>query len=218
MEFPCTVTVTEITGSESFVHLMHGTDRWVGLVHGVHDLAPGTEVSVWLDPAHVYVFGAGWRIGGARRLCAGGLRGTGWHGSRCRSSRIPTFPIRSGEQDFALKEMDHVWDDGGAYALLGLVGLRQDHASEHHLGAGASQSQGRVLFGERDVTNAPTTERNIAQVFQFPVVYDTMTVRDNLAFPLRNRGMDAAYIAARVDADRADDRHGGRRWAARRAA
>ena len=37
---------------------MHGADRWVGLVHGVHDLAPGTEVSVWLDPAHVYVFGA----------------------------------------------------------------------------------------------------------------------------------------------------------------
>jgi glycerol transport system ATP-binding protein len=39
------------------------------------------------------------------------------------------------------------------------------------------------------------SERNIAQVFQFPVVYDTMTVRDNLAFPLRNRGMEAAYIA-----------------------
>jgi glycerol transport system ATP-binding protein len=50
--------VTEITGSESFLHLMHGTDRWVGLVHGVHDLASGTEVSVWLDPMHVYVFGA----------------------------------------------------------------------------------------------------------------------------------------------------------------
>jgi glycerol transport system ATP-binding protein len=59
-------------------------------------------------------------------------------------------------------------------------------------------SQGRVLFGDRDVTDAATTERNIAQVFQFPVVYDTMTVRDNLAFPLRNRGMDAAYVAARV--------------------
>jgi glycerol transport system ATP-binding protein len=49
------------------------------------------------------------------------------------------------------------------------------------------------------VTDAETTERNIAQVFQFPVVYDTMTVRDNLSFPLRNRGMDAAYIARRVD-------------------
>ena len=60
-------------------------------------------------------------------------------------------------------------------------------------------SQGRVLFGDRDVTDAATAERNIAQVFQFPVVYDTMTVRDNLAFPLRNRGMDAAYVKARVN-------------------
>jgi glycerol transport system ATP-binding protein len=32
------------------------------------------------------------------------------------------------------------------------------------------------------------------------VVYDTMTVRENLAFPLRNRGMDAGYIKARVAA------------------
>ena len=55
-----------------------------------------------------------------------------------------------------------------------------------------------MLFGDRDVTDLPTEERNIAQVFQFPVVYDTMTVRENLAFPLRNRGMDPAYIAARV--------------------
>jgi len=54
--FPCKVTVTEITGSESFLHLLHGQDRWVGLVQGVHDLAPGTEMTVWLDPAHVYVF------------------------------------------------------------------------------------------------------------------------------------------------------------------
>jgi len=38
-------------------------------------------------------------------------------------------------------------------------------------------SQGRVLFGETDVTDAPTATRNIAQVFQFPVVYATMTLR-----------------------------------------
>ena len=50
------------------------------------------------------------------------------------------------------------------------------------------------------MTHAPTAERNIAQVFQFPVVYDTMTVRQNLAFPLKNRGHDAAYIASRVQA------------------
>lgn len=48
------------------------------------------------------------------------------------------------------------------------------------------------------MTHAPTAERNIAQVFQFPVVYDTMTVFDNLAFPLRNRGQDESYVDRRV--------------------
>jgi glycerol transport system ATP-binding protein len=38
----------------------------------------------------------------------------------------------------------------------------------------------------------------VAQVFQFPVVYDTMTVYDNLAFPLRNLGKDKATIDRRV--------------------
>lgn len=56
---PCTVSVTEITGSESFLHLTHGSEKWVGLVHGVQDLAPGAEVTVYLDPAHVYLFDAG---------------------------------------------------------------------------------------------------------------------------------------------------------------
>ncbi|MEL6316000.1 MAG: ABC transporter ATP-binding protein, partial [Pseudomonadota bacterium] len=59
-------------------------------------------------------------------------------------------------------------------------------------------SQGRILFDDVDMTQAKTAERNIAQVFQFPVVYDTMTVRDNLAFPLRNRGADPAYVAQQV--------------------
>jgi glycerol transport system ATP-binding protein len=46
-------------------------------------------------------------------------------------------------------------------------------------------SQGTVLFDGRDVTRATPQQRNIAQVFQFPVIYDTMTVAENLAFPLR---------------------------------
>jgi len=47
--------------------------------------------------------------------------------------------------------------------------------------------------------NAKTPQqRNIAQVFQFPVIYDTMTVAQNLAFPLRNRGVPADKIKQRV--------------------
>ncbi len=62
LEFRCRVAETEITGSETFVHLDHGGDRWVGLIHGVHALTPGAEVPVYLDPAHVYVFGDDGRL------------------------------------------------------------------------------------------------------------------------------------------------------------
>ena len=56
MEFSTTLSVTELTGSETFVHLDHHGQRWVGLIHGVHDLPIGQELSVWLDPRHVYIF------------------------------------------------------------------------------------------------------------------------------------------------------------------
>ncbi len=102
------------------------------------------------------------------------------------------------DADFALKELNHVWADGEAYALLGSSGCGK--STLLNIISGLLQpSQGRILFDGRDVTHAPTAERNIAQVFQFPVVYDTMTVRDNLAFPLRNRGRDEAYVMERVN-------------------
>lgn len=56
MEFRAQLSVTELTGSETFVHLDHQGERWVGLVHGVHNLTPGSDVSVYLDPRHVYIF------------------------------------------------------------------------------------------------------------------------------------------------------------------
>ena len=43
VEFRCSVGATEITGSETFVHLTHGSDRWVGLVHGVHPMTAGSQ-------------------------------------------------------------------------------------------------------------------------------------------------------------------------------
>jgi glycerol transport system ATP-binding protein len=50
------VTVTEITGSESFIHLAYGSDRWVMLTKGVHDLAPDTNMTVYLDTRHLLAF------------------------------------------------------------------------------------------------------------------------------------------------------------------
>ena len=108
------------------------------------------------------------------------------------------LPNPQSEDDYALKQLDHDWDDGAAYALLGSSGCGKSTLLNIISGL-LIPSQGRILFDGQDVTRAPTAERNIAQVFQFPVVYDTMTVRDNLAFPLRNRGRDEAYVAERVN-------------------
>jgi glycerol transport system ATP-binding protein len=101
--------------------------------------------------------------------------------------------------DYALKKLDVEWRDGGAYALLGPSGCGKTTLLNIISGL-LIPSHGQVLFGERDVTRLPTDERNIAQVFQFPVVYDTMSVYDNLAFPLRNRGVAESDVDRRVRA------------------
>ncbi|PTW59405.1 carbohydrate ABC transporter ATP-binding protein (CUT1 family) [Breoghania corrubedonensis] len=56
MIFTPKIDVTEITGSETFLHLDHHGEKWVGVVHGVHDLTLGQPIEVFLDPAHIYVF------------------------------------------------------------------------------------------------------------------------------------------------------------------
>ncbi len=54
--FHTRLKVTELTGSETFVHLDHHGEDWVGLIHGVRDLTPGADITAWLAPRHVYVF------------------------------------------------------------------------------------------------------------------------------------------------------------------
>ena len=101
------------------------------------------------------------------------------------------------ETDFALKEVHHTFQDGGAYALLGPSGCGKTTLLNIISGL-LHPSHGKLLFDGHDVTNLSTQERNIAQVFQFPVIYDTMTVYDNLAFPLRNRGVPEADVDRKV--------------------
>lgn len=103
----------------------------------------------------------------------------------------------SGPEDYAIRQMDHIWEQGGAYALLGPSGCGKSTLLNIISGL-LSPSQGHVLFDGKAVNNLTPEKRNIAQVFQFPVVYDTMTVFDNLAFPLRNQGMAEAKIHTKV--------------------
>jgi glycerol transport system ATP-binding protein len=59
---PATVSVAEITGSESFVHLDAGERRLIALVPGVKRLEPGSSVTAYLDPRHLFLFDATGRL------------------------------------------------------------------------------------------------------------------------------------------------------------
>ena len=101
------------------------------------------------------------------------------------------------DNDFALKQIDYVWQDGGAYALLGPSGCGKTTLLNIISGL-LIPSRGHVRFDTTDVTELSPEQRNIAQVFQFPVIYDTMTVEENLAFPLVNRGVEKSEVRKRV--------------------
>ena len=100
--------------------------------------------------------------------------------------------------DFALKELNLTWDNGGAYALLGPSGCGKTTLLNIISGL-LVPTRGQVWFDDQDVTRLPTEQRNIAQIFQFPVIYDTMTVYQNLAFPLKNQGHTKEEIKPRVE-------------------
>src|SRR6476646_7524107 len=97
-------------------------------------------------------------------------------------------------ESFALKPVTMTWRQGGAYALLGPSGCGKTTLLNLISGI-VTPSRGKILFDGADITPLSTQKRNIAQVFQFPVIYDTMTVGQNLAFPLRNRGVPQADAA-----------------------
>ena len=104
-------------------------------------------------------------------------------------------PLR--DEDYALLPLKMCFDDGGAYALLGPSGCGKTTMLNIISGL-LVPSSGSVLFDGQDVTRTTPQQRNIAQVFQFPVIYDTMTVAENLAFPLRNRKVPEDRIRQRV--------------------
>ena len=106
-------------------------------------------------------------------------------------------PKPQQDSDYALLPLKMVFEDGGAYALLGPSGCGKTSLLNIISGL-VTPSQGTVQFDGVVMNRKTPQQRNIAQVFQFPVIYDTMTVAQNLAFPLRNRGVAPEKIALRV--------------------
>ena len=105
---------------------------------------------------------------------------------------------KTSNADWALRDINIDWKDGGAYALLGPSGCGKTTLLNIISGL-LNPTKGKILFNDKDITLQTPVERNIAQIFQFPVIYDTMTVYENLAFPLKNRGMSNEDINTRVE-------------------
>jgi len=104
---------------------------------------------------------------------------------------------QNSNDDWALRNINIDWKDGGAYALLGPSGCGKTTLLNIISGL-LNPTKGKVFFNNEDITLKTPVERNIAQIFQFPVIYDTMTVYNNLAFPLKNRGIPPNEIDKRV--------------------
>jgi len=99
---------------------------------------------------------------------------------------------------FALNPFSMTWENGNRYAILGPSGCGKTTMLNIVSGL-VRPSAGRILFDNKDVTDFKTEDRNIAQVFQFPVIYNTMTVYENLAFPLKCRDFSKSKIDERVN-------------------
>ncbi|OGB24440.1 MAG: ABC transporter ATP-binding protein [Burkholderiales bacterium RIFCSPLOWO2_02_FULL_57_36] len=109
-----------------------------------------------------------------------------------------SYQTGAAQREYALHPFSHTWEDGQTYALLGPSGCGKTTLLNIMSGL-VRPSEGTVRFNGLDVTALPTARRNIAQVFQFPVIYRTMTVFENLAFPLRCRGLAEQDIRTRVN-------------------
>ncbi len=99
---------------------------------------------------------------------------------------------------FALNPFSMTWENGNRYAILGPSGCGKTTMLNIVSGL-VRPSAGRILFDDKDVTDLKTEDRNIAQVFQFPVIYNTMTVYENLAFPLKCRDFSKSKTDERVN-------------------
>lgn len=101
------------------------------------------------------------------------------------------------DETVAVDRINLTLKDGTASALLGPSGCGKTTLLQIISGL-LTPTEGQILIDGEDVTDKPPEERDIAQVFQFPVIYNSMDVYGNLAFPLRNGGVPEAQIEDRI--------------------
>jgi len=97
-----------------------------------------------------------------------------------------------------IDEMDLEVHDGEMIALLGGSGCGKSTTLFAICGI-HKVNGGRILFGDRDVTNITSQERNVGVVFQSFALYPHMDVAHNIGFPLKLRKETTTEIKRKVD-------------------
>ncbi len=99
----------------------------------------------------------------------------------------------------AIKQMNATFADGQVTCLLGPSGCGKTTLMRMIVGL-EKPTSGRILFDDRDMGNLPPRKRNVGMVFQYPVMYQTLSVEENLALPLeQDKSLSAAERARRID-------------------
>ena len=108
---------------------------------------------------------------------------------------LQDLAVHSGE--FALAGVSFEVPDGGYGALMGRTGCGKTTVLEAICGLRSVES-GSIVVGDRDVTHLRPAERGIGYVPQDRALFQTMSVRDNLAFALKLRRWTPDQIDRRV--------------------
>ncbi|MGP9709342.1 ABC transporter ATP-binding protein [Brachybacterium sp. AOP24-D1-21] len=109
------------------------------------------------------------------------------------SSRV--YP---GQERPAVDNLNIEVGDGEFLVLVGPSGSGKSTALRMLAGLEEIDA-GRILIGDRDVTDVPPKDRDIAMVFQNYALYPHMTVADNMGFALKIAGNPKAEIRKRVE-------------------
>ena len=103
------------------------------------------------------------------------------------------FESKNSERTIAVNNFNFTIPDGKLVGLLGPSGCGKS-TTLYMISGLLYPTQGRIFFGDEDVTELSPEQRGIGLVFQNYALYPHMTVRKNISFPLENMNLKKTNV------------------------